>query len=305
MYVSALHFLPNFPFPNNLYYVRNGIQPISINSVYSHLQLKSMRHIFIISIVLAATHIHAQSSGGTDILAGNYTANFNNDNIYLSLERNSGTKYSGNMEDSYQTYTLNLSLAGTTVKGTAVESSMNLQFDVVGRVQGEQLSLSFTFEIAGEKKTMDVVFLRQGADAPSSLNLEDEAKSNLSFPSGALHPQEVCGAWTKEELYNSGSGSSYMGAGFSQTLTLLPDGQVTEGASSAYMSGSYYSGQSTGQGSDIIPGLTWYTISNKLFLQVTEHGQLQTVPLGTYYVEGSNMLITGTNGEKLLLSKKN
>jgi hypothetical protein len=96
-----------------------------------------------------------------------------------------------------------------------------------------------------------------------------------------------------------------MGAGFSQSMTFLPDGHIAEGASSAYMSGSYYSGQSTGQGSGIIQGLAWYAIGNKLFLQITERGQLQTVQLGTYYIEGNNMLITGTNGEKLLLSRKN
>lgn len=213
--------------------------------------------------------------------------------------------YSGVMEDSYQTYTLNLSLAGTKVSGTANESSMNLQFDVVGKILGEQLSLSFTFELAGEKNSMDIVFLRQGTEASGSLNLDDETPSNLSFPSGTSHPQEVCGAWTKEELYNSGSGSSFMGAGFSQSMTFLPDGHIAEGASSAYMSGSYYSGQSTGQGSGIIQGLAWYAIGNKLFLQITEQGQLQTVQLGTYYIEGNNMLITGTNGEKLLLSRKN
>jgi hypothetical protein len=264
-----------------------------------------MRFIILYIFALLTSQIHAQTSEGSDLLTGNYTASFNEDKLYLSLERKSGSAYAGVMEDSYQTYTLNLRLSGTSVSGTAVESSMNLNFDVAGRVQGEQLSLSFSFEVAGEKNTMDVVFLRQGADAPSTLNLDDEMPSKLSFPSGASHPQEVSGAWAKEEMYNSGSGDSFMGTGFSQTMTLLPDGHIAEGASSSYMSGSYYSGQSTGEGSGIIPGLAWYTMGNKFFLQITENGQLQTVPLGTFYVEGSNMLITGGNGEKLLLSRKN
>ena len=263
-----------------------------------------MRYVLSISLALMIVFANAQSSAGSDPLAGNYTASYNNDNLYLSLERRSGSSYNGIMEDSYQTYKGDLRLAGYNVSGTAVESTMDLRFDVVGKVKGEQLSLSFTIDILGEKQTMDVVFLRQGASATSTLNLDDVTTSKLSFPSGAAHPQEVCGAWAKEELYNSGSGDSFMGAGFSQTMTLLPDGHIAEGASTSYMSGSYYSGESTGQGSGIIPGLAWYTMGNKLFLQITENGQLQNVPLGTYYIEGSNMLITGGNGEKLLLTRK-
>ena len=239
-----------------------------------------------------------------DPLNGNYTANYNGDNLYLSLEQKSGSAYGGVMEDSYQTYTVTLRLSGSKVSGTAIESSMDLHFDVVGKVQGDQLSLSFTIDVLGEKQTMDLVFLRQGSGSTTTLNLDDETTSKLSLPSGAKHPQEVCGTWAKEEMYNSGSGDAFMGAGFSQSMTLLPDGHVAEGGSSTYISGSDYSGSSSGAGSGIIPGLAWYTISNKFFLQITENGQLQTVPLGTFYVEGSNMLITGGNGEKLLLSRK-
>ena len=70
------------------------------------------------------------------------------------------------------------------------------------------------------------------------------------------------------------------------------------------MSGSNYSGQSTGQGGGIIPGAAWYTIGNQLYLMFTENGQTQNVALGKYYVEGNNMLLTGSNGEKILLSRK-
>jgi hypothetical protein len=262
-----------------------------------------MRCIYSLALSFVVVWANSQSSSGSDLLAGNYSANYNNDNLYLSLEQTSGSSYSGVMEDSYQTYKVDLRLAGSNVSGTAIESSMDLHFEVAGKVKGDQLSLSFTIDVLGEKKTMDVVFMRQGSPS-SALNLDDPNVAKLSLPSGANHPQEVCGAWIKEEFYNSGSGDSFMGAGFSQTLTLLPDGRIAEGASSSYMSGSNYSGHSSGQGSGIIPGLAWYTMGNKFFLQITENGQLQTVPLGTYYVEGSNMLITATNGEKLLLTRK-
>ncbi|HSF89687.1 MAG TPA: hypothetical protein VLA46_09735, partial [Saprospiraceae bacterium] len=95
-----------------------------------------------------------------------------------------------------------------------------------------------------------------------------------------------------------------MGAGFSQSMTFLANGQLSEGGSFATMSGSNYSGQSTGQGAGVIPGVKWYTIGNQLYMQVTENGQTQEVHLGRYYVENNNMLITGTNGEKILLKRQ-
>jgi len=265
--------------------------------------IHQMRFLFCFLITSLSLLAHVQSSA-QDPLAGNYTATYNNDKLYLSLEQKSGSTYGGVKEDSYQTYVVTLRLSGSKVSGTAIESSMDLHFDVIGKVQGDQLSLSFTIDVLGEKQTMDLVFLRQGSGTTTTLNLDDEAPSKLSLPSGATHPQEVCGTWAKDEMYNSGSGDSYMGAGFSQSMTLLPDGHVAEGGSSTYISGSEYSGNSSGAGSGIIPGFAWYTMGNKFFLQITENGQLQTVPLGTYYVEGSNMLITGGNGEKLLLTRK-
>ncbi len=46
-------------------------------------------------------------------------------------------------------------------------------------------------------------------------------------------------------------------------------------------------------------------MGNQIFLQVTDAGKTQNMPLGTFYIEGNNMLITGTTGEKLLLTKSN
>src|SRR5688572_26235482 len=93
---------------------------------------------WLIAILSLMAHTQAFSQ---DPLNGNYTANYNGDNLYLSLEQKSGSTYSGVMEDSYQTYTVTLRLSGNKVSGTAIESSMDLHFDVVGKVQGDQLSL--------------------------------------------------------------------------------------------------------------------------------------------------------------------
>lgn len=260
-----------------------------------------MRFIFIITFVFLMQSIHAQSSDG---LAGNYSASFNGDDLYLSLEKKAGTNYGGIMKDSYQTYTVALTTAGTRVTGTAKESTLGLEFKITGQVQGDQLPLHFTIEVAGESNSMDIVFAREGSAPARGFN-NDVQPSALVLPAGAQHPQEVAGTWAKEELYQSGAGDNYMGSSFSQSMTFLPDGQLSEGGSSAYMSGSNYSGQSTGQGGGIIPGAAWYTIGNQLYLMFTENGQTQNVALGKYYVEGNNMLLTGSNGEKILLNRKN
>ena len=146
---------------------------------------------------------------------------------------------------------------------------------------------------------------REGSEIQIPFGTEIQDQSQVVFPSGASHPQELLGTWTKEELYQSGQGDSYMGASASESMTFLAGGRMAESGSSATISGSNYSGQSSGQGTGVIPGLVWYTIGNQLYLQVTENGQTQNVHLGKYYVENNNMLITGTNGEKILLTRSN
>ncbi len=208
----------------------------------------------------------------------------------------------GQMADSYQTYIVQLIKTGTKVTGTATETSLGLQFDIKGQVDGRKLSLTFTIELNGEKNTMDLTFLKDG-DAPQQTPDDDTVIPALVFPSGATHPANVAGTWVKEDTYQSGYGDAYMGAGFSTMMTFLPDGHVAEGGSQAYISGSNYSGQSSGQGSGAVPGLGWYVIGNVFYLQVTDSGKTRNIPIGTYYVEGNNMLITASSSEKLLLTR--
>jgi hypothetical protein len=262
-----------------------------------------MRYTLAFWAFILAINVYAQTSRIAEGLAGNYSASFNGDELYLSLEKNSGNTYGGIMKDSYQTYTVALTLAGTRVTGTAKESTLGLEFKITGQVQGDQLPLNFTIEVAGESNSMDIVFAREGSAQSPGITYDDHP-SAMVLPAGAQHPQEVVGTWAKEELYQSGYGDNYMGSSFTQSMTFLADGHLAEGASSAYMSGSNYNGQSSGQGGGVIPGAAWYTIGNQLYMMYNENGQTQTVHLGKYYVEGNNMLITGTNGEKILLSRK-
>ncbi len=265
-----------------------------------------MRYILFFFLMGSHAVLHAQSSGTTDPLVGQYDATANGDRMSLAIEHKAGTSYMGVMIDSYQKYSLMLELTNdTTVSGLAKEYSLGLEFDVLGQLKGDHLLLNFTIEVAGEKNEMTIDFYRAGSTPTSTPAIGGQYQTKVSLPAGAIRPQEVTGTWKKEELYNSGSGDSFMGSSFTQALTFLADGSLSEGHNSAHVGGSNFSGQSSGQGTGVIQGVIWYTIGNQLYLQVTEMGQTQDVHLGRYFIENNNMLITGTNGEKILLKKSN
>jgi hypothetical protein len=239
-------------------------------------------------------------------LAGLYHAQLNGDDITLDIQpKQSDGTFPGTMNDSYQSYAVVLQIDGNTVTGTATESTLGLTFDATGMLKGSKLDLNFSFEFNGARNSMDISFTKSGS-APTDISQKSEtASSKLTFPQGAAHPPSIAGTWMKEELYQSGYGDNFMGAGFTQKMTFFPDGHIAEGASSSYMSGSYYSGQSYGDGDGVIPGLGWYTIGKTFYIQLTENGKTQNIPLGTFYVEGNNMMITASSGDKLLLTRTN
>jgi hypothetical protein len=265
-----------------------------------------MRHqILLILLVLLTLEIPAQTSGTGDILAGNYSSTFNGANVTLRIKHKQGASYTGVMNDSYQTIKMTLQRSGTEVKGEATEPTLGITFQIQGEVLGDELALNFKVDFMGENNTMDILFTRDIETTEPEGSNDFPEPTSLVFPVGAEHPVDITGTWSKDEMYQSGSGSNYMGAGFTESMTFLPDGHIAEGGSAASISGSNYSGQSTGAGSGVIQGLAWYTMGNRIFLQVTDAGKTQNMPLGTFYIEGNNMLITGTSGEKLLLTKSN
>ncbi len=244
--------------------------------------------------------IHSQIS--LDPLSGTYSGFSNGDAISLNLQPPSGNAYTGIMKDSYQTYAVALTRNGSAVQGSATESSLGLVFQISGVLIANQLNLNFAIELQGMKTTMDISFTKEDGAGQAERSMMTN-QLNLNFPAGAEHPTALVGRWTKEELYQSGSGDNYMGAGFSQSTTFLSNGQMAEAGSNAHISGSNYSGQSSGGNNDVVPGVLWYTQGNQLYLLVTENGVTQTLHLGKFYIEDQNMLITGTNGEKILMRK--
>lgn len=263
-----------------------------------------MRQILLVYILFLSLTLHAQSLGKQETLSGNFSAIFDGVEMSLFIEHQSGSSYTGILNDSYQACPLVLDLSGSTFTGVLTEPTTGVEIEVNGEIRGKFLIFSFVVDPYGGADAEVITFTRNG-DENSITGTSEQSPSKVQLPAGASHPQEMTGTWTKEELYQSGSGDAYMGAGFSESVTFLPGGGLAEGGSGAYISGSHYSGQSTGQGNGLLPGVTWYTIGNQLYMQVTENNQTQNVHLGKYFIENNNMLITATNGEKVLLTRSN
>ncbi|NJN34246.1 MAG: hypothetical protein HC817_08340 [Saprospiraceae bacterium] len=232
---------------------------------------------------------------------GKYTGTANGDNISLTLEKSGINTYKGVMKDSYQTFIVQAQINNNTLTGTAVENSLAITFLMEATMKSNQMPTNFTFNSNGQSQTFSVNFTKVGAPAKNS-STTASTFSNAKLPAGASHDPNLVGNWVKEEYYQSNYGST-MGGSFSQAMILYADGKIAEGNSRASISGSDYSGQSTGQGK-LLPNLFWYNVGNQLYFQGAENGQTQTIHLGKYYIENGKILITGTNGNKLFMTKR-
>lgn len=231
---------------------------------------------------------------------GTYYGTANGDNVIMSLKQ-SGTTVSGTMKDSYQHFDLLGSVSGETFSGTATERTLQLTFQLSALKIGNTLDCKLTIELFGN--TSETPFTVKKEEPANTTSSGTTSSSKIPFPSGATFPSALIGKWTQNETYNSGSGDNFMGANFSQSMSFNSDGSLSEGGSSASMSGSNYSNQSAGSGSGKLDGIGWYAKQNNFYLIVFNNGTWQSVHVGTWYSENNHLLITSTNGEKLLLSR--
>jgi hypothetical protein len=231
---------------------------------------------------------------------GTYQGSVNGDNVTLYLESTGGNTYKGYMKDSGQNYTLNGQGNGNIFTGTGYEGGLNLNVKFNCELIGNQLNCKFIVTYNGQtSETPFTVYKQDNANKAQS----NTATSLPPLPAGATHNADLVGAWKHEEAYNSGYGSDFSGANFSQKMIFLADGRMADGGSQASMSGSFYSAQSSSSNLHILPDAAWYNIGNQLYLSVKANGVVQQVHLGQYYIENGHMLLTGANGKKVLMSR--
>lgn len=229
--------------------------------------------------------------------SGDYYGTVNGDNVRLTLSQN-GTSIQGEMKDSQQNYFVKGEVNGMEFSGTATEETYDISFGLNAHKNGDMLECVLIVDMNGEHAEVPFLLQKQGSGASNQA-----VTGKIPFPAGATFPAALTGYWTQHETYNSGSGDNFMGANFSQSMTFHGDGTLSEGGSSASMSGSNYSGQSTGAGSGKLEGLGWYAIQNNFYLIIFHEGKWVPVHVGTWYTENNHLLITGNQGEKLLLSR--
>lgn len=234
--------------------------------------------------------------------SGTYYGRVNADDIVMTLEQ-SGDIVTGSMQDSYQSFFIEGTVNGQEFIGSATESSLYLEFEFTATKVGNRLHCVLAIGEGDERLENAFTVLKEGESETSGSVSETPVDADIPFPSGATFPVALQGTWVQNESYNSGYGDNFMGANFSQSMTFYSDGTLSEGASSASMSGSNYSGQSSGEGSGKLAGVGWYAKQKNLYLIVFNEGSWTSVLLGSWYAENNNLLITGENGNKLLLSR--
>ncbi len=235
-----------------------------------------------------------------NVFVGTYEGIFNGDNISLTLISNGANNVVGNMQDSQNKYDVSGTTNNNTFSGQAIEIKLGIQFAMSGTLQSNVFNAILTFDYLGEKHDMNVVFNKK-----KTRNQAESTNKTVGIPN---KPRDgnVVGTWVKESNYSSGysSNGSYGAMSSRESLVFYADGSMADGGSSTVVGGSNFSGSSSGAGSGVVPGLYWWTENSKIYLHITEGGKSQQLELGRYYIENGRMLITGANGEKILLTKQ-
>lgn len=223
--------------------------------------------------------------------SGNYTGLLNNtENITLSLKPGVKNTYTGTLKDSQQTYEVNASSVEGKLTGTATEFKLNLTFDLEGSLQGNQLTLNLA--ILGSVTT--VIMTKEGAAAATT-----KSTPATAAPKPGKRDPGVVGKWTHQTNYSSGLGQDGTMSN-EESIIFNGDGTLANGGSRTVTGGSDWSGSSESAAGGVIPGISWYTENQQIFLVTTENGVAETISLGRYYIEDGKMLITGANGTKML-----
>lgn len=253
-----------------------------------------MRNLIYLFILISPFIVFGQQQ-----FAGSYEGTLNGDRIELTLTEIGKGKFSGKMTDSANRYDVSGTADASSFRGKAIEKNLGITFDMVATNDGNSMPTTLSIDVFGEIQKMEIQFKRVGSKTSETNN------SKVINPvASKTKDSRVVGTWVKESNYSSGYGDAYGSMSVSERMEFLPDGTMAEGGSQAVVGGSNYTGTSTSSQKKILEGVFWYTENQKIFLFITQGGQSQTSELGKYFIENNKMLITGSNGQKLLLSKR-
>lgn len=207
----------------------------------------------------------------------------------------------GTLRDDSFAYRVSAEIAGGRLSGRADQSDLGLQLGLSGQMQANGLALEIQLSLFGQQTSEQVWLERSGSGSQAQPPSTHPNPGNATAAASGERDAALVGHWVHEEIYNSGSGASFLGTSSRQGLVLMANGGVADGGSSVSMSGDNYFGQSSGAGGGAVPGVSWFSRDQHLWLHNAADGQ--TVDLGRYYAEPDRMMITGNNGKRLLFTR--
>lgn len=221
--------------------------------------------------------------------SGRYNGTYEGAPVALTLKSAGSIAFTGELNDSHNTFAVSANAQGNTLKGQCTETNLGLVMTLTGTLENDRLALSLT--IGSTVLSLDL--LKEGTMP---------AVTKTAPPAGKeQHDPALVGRWTKQSNYNSGYGQGYMSS--ESSMILLADGQMADGGSRTVVGGADWSGNSSSTGGAVIEGLYWYSDKQQIYLRATENGKTETQCLGNYYIEDGKMLITGQDGTKVLFYK--
>jgi len=252
-----------------------------------------------ISVAFLLVIVWVTNARAQNIWPGKYEGHLNGEQVTLILEKTPDQVITGTMRDAVNLYVIEANVTGNTLKGTATEKTLGLQFVMDARLMQNTVTAVFSLDVFGTVEKMEVSFVR----APQVTGSAVSGNGKKSNPvSSRPHDARITGTWIKESNYSSGFGDNYGSMSSKEAMVFKADGTMSSGGSTTVVGGSNFTGSSSGQGGENLADIYWYTTDGRLYLYFAQNNQ--TAELGKYYIEDGKMLITASSGEKLLLFRE-
>ena len=220
------------------------------------------------------------------------------DPIELTLSGQDGS-VTGVLRDNIHAYQVTAEIVDGRLVGHADQEELGVRLGLSGDLQVDGMALEVRLSLLGEEVSEQIWLTRSSSDSRVSSDGSHREQTASSAPPD--RDPALVGHWIHEQIYNSGSSADFLGTSTRQGLILRSDGGVADGGSAVHLSGDTYFGQSSDGGGGVVPGVTWYSRDQHLWLHNAADGQ--AVDLGRYYAEPERMMITAPNGKRMLFTR--
>lgn len=259
-----------------------------------------MKAIFaIISGIILSGCIGASVDENNNPLEGDYTTIVEGSTVNLNIKVNNQDEVSGKMDDGINTYQLKAFITDQGMSGLLQELNEGIDLILSGTIIGNSLQLDLQMTSPVKAEPFTLTFQKVGSTA------EKTQSSNKKTEKNKERDPRLVGVWVYEQIYNSGYGYEGASMNYYETLVFLEDGRVFSGEGGVQVSGSYFSGSSSGPASSPTDEF-WHTKDNRmLFDSPDKNGNLVTTDAGRYFIDDQyRMMVTADNGSKRLWVKR-